>query len=104
MMRICLETKQIPTVLRNFSPALDCKSLSHDLGRGLIEKNGLERYHYQTTTGRTKNPTVKEKKLGVVYKVHCKDCGKGQIGETAKTFGTSLKQRYLIEEILKNKQ
>ena len=38
------------------------------------------------------DPTAKEKKCGVVYKVQCKDCKEDYIGETARPFGVRLKE------------
>lgn len=64
-------------------------------------------YHHQTTTGTTKGSnslTAKENKKWGSVKVHCKDCEKSQIGETARTFGTSLRHRYLREEIFEFKE
>jgi len=39
-----------------------------------------------------KYPTAKEKKCAVVYKIHCKDCEKDYIHETATPFGIRLKE------------
>jgi len=39
-----------------------------------------------------KDPTGKEKKCGVVYKVQCKDCEEDYIGGTARPFGIRLKE------------
>jgi len=39
-----------------------------------------------------KDPTAKDKKCGVVYRIQCKDCEKDDIGETARSFGIKLKE------------
>ena len=72
------------------------QGVSEQLAR-IFRKQGVGTYHKPFNTIRqqlvhTKDPTTKEKKCGVVYKVQCKDCEEGYIGETARPFGVRLKE------------
>ena len=63
----------------------------------VFRKQGVGTYHKPFNSIRqqlvhSKDPTAKEKKCGVVYKVQYKDCEEDCIGETARPFGVRLKE------------
>ena len=72
------------------------QGVSEQLAR-VFRKQEVGTYHKPFNTIRQqlvhpKDPTAKEKKCGVVYKVQCKDCEEDYIGEMARPFGVTLKE------------